>query len=72
MMKCYDCMDTEKDIEAACVCIVCGKGLCVDHAKELELPVSIGKPPHVQRLPRGLPRLMCSYCLGHTIEEGFD
>ncbi|MDW7733027.1 MAG: DUF2180 family protein [Methanolobus sp.] len=72
MMKCYDCMEGEKDTEAVCVCIVCGKGLCMDHSKEFELPVSVGKPPHVQRLPQGLPRLMCQYCLDQTMVDGFD
>lgn len=72
MMICYDCMEAKKNTEAVCVCIVCGKGLCIDHAKELELPVSVGTPPHVERLPMGLPRLMCKYCLNQTIPEGFD
>ena len=72
MMKCYDCMEESKDTEAVAVCIVCGKGLCMDHSKQLELPVSIGKPPEVKHLHNGLPRIMCDYCLSNTIEEGFD
>ncbi|MDG6243008.1 MAG: DUF2180 family protein [Methanolobus sp.] len=72
MMKCYDCMEEENDTEATCVCITCGKGLCTEHTKELELPVSVGQPPHVERLPNGLPRIMCHYCFDQTIEDGFD
>ncbi|WP_407354924.1 DUF2180 family protein [Methanolobus sp. WCC5] len=72
MMKCYDCMEEGKDTEATCVCITCGKGLCSGHIKELELPVSVGQPPHVERLPNGLPRIMCHYCFNQTIEDGFD
>ncbi|MEA1984074.1 MAG: DUF2180 family protein [Euryarchaeota archaeon] len=71
-MKCYDCMEDGKDTDATSACIVCGKGLCTEHAKVLELPVSVGMPPHVERLPKGLPRHMCNYCLENTIVEGFD
>ncbi|WP_406660078.1 DUF2180 family protein [Methanolobus sp. ZRKC3] len=72
MMKCYDCMEEGNDREAECVCISCGKGLCIDHTKELEMPISVGTPPNVKRLTKGLPRLICSYCISKTIEDGFD
>lgn len=72
MMKCYDCMEECMSTEAVCTCVSCGKALCMDHAKELELPVTVGKPPHVIRLPHSLPRFMCNYCLNTVIEEGFD
>ncbi len=71
-MKCYDCMEEGKDTYATSMCILCGKGLCTEHSKVLELPVSVGMPPKVERLPKGLPRHMCIYCLKNTIEEGFD
>ena len=72
MMKCYDCMEEGKDTEAVAVCIVCGKGLCMDHAKDLPLPVSVGQPPEVKHLHNALPRIMCNYCLNNTIVDGFD
>ena len=72
MMKCYDCMEEGKDTEAVAVCIVCGKGLCMDHSKELPLPVSVGKPPEVKHLHNALPSIMCNYCLENTIVDGFD
>lgn len=72
MMKCYDCIEENNDTEAVCVCISCGKALCIKHGRELELPVAVGKPPNVKRLPHGLPRFMCNYCLNTVIEEGFD
>jgi hypothetical protein len=65
-------MEEEKDTVAVCVCISCGKGLCMDHAKELELPVTVGTPPDLKRLPNSLPHLVCNYCLNQTIEDGFD
>jgi hypothetical protein len=65
-------MEEEKDTGAVCVCISCGKGLCMSHAKELELPVTVGTPPDLKRLPNSLPHLVCNYCLNQTIEDGFD
>ena len=65
-------MEEGKDAEATSVCISCGKGICTGHVKELELPVSVGQPPKVERLPKGLPRMLCKYCFDHTIEDGFD
>lgn len=65
-------MEEEKDTVAVCVCISCGKGLCMDHAKELELPVTVGTPPDLKRLPNSMPHLVCNYCLNQTIEDGFD
>jgi len=65
-------MEEERDTVAVCVCISCGKGLCMDHAKELELPVTVGTPPGLKRLPNSLPHLVCNYCLNQTIEDGFD
>jgi hypothetical protein len=44
----------------------------MDHAKELELPVTVGTPPDLKRLPNSLPHLVCNYCLNQTIEDGFD
>ncbi|NPE31832.1 DUF2180 family protein [Methanococcoides sp. SA1] len=72
MMKCYDCMEEGNDTEAAAVCILCGKGLCVDHSKELILSVSAGVPPHTKRMHNGLTKILCKYCLSNTIVDAFD
>lgn len=72
MMKCYDCAEQGKEVEASAVCIVCGKGLCADHSKEVKLPVSVGKPPEVKRLHKGLPHFMCDYCFDTIVEDSFD
>ncbi|ATU07719.1 DUF2180 family protein [Methanohalophilus portucalensis] len=69
MMKCYDCAEEGKTEEASVVCIVCGKGLCSAHAKEMPLQVSVGKPPNVKHLHKGLPHFMCNYCLENTVED---
>lgn len=39
MLKCYDCLENNKDSEAVGVCIVCGKGLCMEHIKQVEFPM---------------------------------
>jgi hypothetical protein len=59
MLKCYDCSEDNKVNEAVGVCIVCGKGLCIQHIKQIELPMKGGYPlPHLT-LKKDLPRMMC-------------
>lgn len=73
MLKCYDCMEEGKDNEAVSICIVCGKGLCLEHTKIMELPIWTGKyPMPVKMLDKGLPRVMCNYCLTNTLVDAFD
>lgn len=38
-MKCYVCAKDEKSSEAVAVCIICGMGLCMDHAIEKNVPL---------------------------------
>jgi len=72
MMKCYDCMEDGKDTEAVSVCIVCGKGLCMEHTKIMELPVTSGEYPDFKVCHKGLPRMMCNYCVKNTLVDAFD
>ena len=39
-MRCYTCSKETKNSEAVAVCSVCGKGLCPQHAKEREIPMT--------------------------------
>lgn len=39
MLKCYDCLEKSKENEAVGICIVCGKGLCMEHIKQVEFPM---------------------------------
>jgi hypothetical protein len=72
MLKCYDCFETSKDSEAVGICIVCGKGLCMEHVKQVEFPMKGGYPlPHLM-LKKGLPRLLCRECIDSIIGEGFS
>ena len=73
MMKCYDCMEEENTTEAVAVCILCGKGLCMDHSKDVEVPVQTGTYPDVKVCEKTLPRNMCQYCFDNTIGvDAFD
>ncbi|MBW6471405.1 MAG: DUF2180 family protein [Methanosarcinaceae archaeon] len=75
MLKCYDCMEKGKDSEAVSVCIVCGKGLCMDHARRMDLPIWSGNyptPAPTKRLKKELPRILCNYCIGQTMVDAFD
>jgi hypothetical protein len=71
MLKCYDCAEENKTNEAVGVCIVCGKGICMEHVKQVELPMKGEYPlPHLT-LKKDLPRMMCRECINTTLGEEF-
>ena len=73
MLKCYDCMEEGKDSEAVAICIVCGKGLCIDHARRMDLPIRGSKyPAPAKVLKKELPRIVCNYCIKQILVEAFD
>jgi hypothetical protein len=65
-MKCYECAKQGKDVDAVAMCVICGMGLCMDHAIRENLPVvdiidwGFGKEEH--RYPVDIPRFLCSLC----------
>jgi hypothetical protein len=69
MLKCYDCLEESKDSEAVGVCIVCGKGLCMEHIKQVEFPMRGGYPLPKLNLKKGLPRMMCRECIDSIFGE---
>jgi len=72
MLKCYDCMQEAKENEAVSVCIVCGKGLCMEHVKVLEVPMKGGTYPLPHKmLKKGLPRMVCQECVDTILGPGF-
>jgi len=63
MLKCYQCAKEGVEEEAVAVCIMCGMGLCMEHAIRADLPIwEGGYPIPVRILKKGLPRFICSYC----------
>ncbi|MBI5458322.1 DUF2180 family protein [Methanobacterium sp.] len=62
-MKCYICAEEGKSTDAVAICIVCGMGLCMDHAIRQETEVwSGGYPFPAEKLKETLPRILCKYC----------
>ncbi len=65
-MKCYVCAKLGRDEPAVAVCIVCGMGICMEHAIKENLMVrdivdwGIGE----ERIeyPHKLPRFICPEC----------
>jgi hypothetical protein len=62
-MKCYMCDLEGGDSEAVAICIVCGMGLCLEHAirEEIELWAGVNPVP-AHKLKRTLPRFVCKDC----------
>jgi hypothetical protein len=58
-MNCYPCARESKDSTAVATCSVCGKGLCLEHAVEKDLPL-------VQRVSgwvdQSLVHILCAQC----------
>jgi len=70
MLKCYLCAENDVKNEAVSVCIMCGMGLCIEHARRVDLPIwEGGYPAPVKILKKGLPRFVCSDC-GNILMPG--
>ena len=70
MLKCYECAENGDTEEAVAMCIMCGKGLCMEHAKRIDLPIwQGGYPAPVKVLKKGLPRFVCREC-GNILMPG--
>ncbi|KUL01292.1 MAG: hypothetical protein XE11_2177 [Methanomicrobiales archaeon 53_19] len=62
-MKCYYCALEGKDSEAVAICIVCGMGLCMEHAIRKDVDVwEGGYPLPSKRVKAPLPRILCPAC----------
>ncbi len=69
-MKCYVCAREGRSTDAVAICIVCGMGLCKDHAirKDVEMWEG-GYPFPARRLKRKVPRILCPECSESLIPE---
>lgn len=62
-MKCYVCAKAGKDTEAVGICIVCGMGLCMEHAIREDTQVWEGGYPFPATKTQGkIPRILCEEC----------
>ena len=70
-MKCYMCAKEGKDTDAVAICIVCGMGLCMDHAIREEMPLWEGGYPFpMKKEKKTLPRILCGDCHVALHEKG--
>ena len=62
-MKCYVCAKEGRDTDAVAVCIVCGMGLCMEHAIREDTDVWEGGYPFpAKKVKKSLPRILCPEC----------
>ena len=67
MLKCFMCDEKNKTEEAVSICIVCGMGLCMEHARRADLEIWEGHyPMPVKTMKFDLPRFLCEYCIETT------
>jgi len=62
-MQCYVCAKAGKQTEAVGICIVCGMGLCMDHALREDVDFWEGGYPFPNKKgTKKLPRILCAEC----------
>ncbi len=62
-VKCYLCAKMGKDTDAVAACIVCGMGVCMEHAIYEETPVWKGDyPVRLEQDTEKLRRILCQPC----------
>jgi hypothetical protein len=62
-MECYVCAQAGKKTTAVGVCIVCGMGLCMEHAIRDDVVMWEGGYPFPQvKGDKKLPRILCAEC----------
>lgn len=62
-MECYVCAKLGKKTEAVGVCIVCGMGVCMEHAVRDDVEMWTGGYPFPSATTRStIPRILCEEC----------
>lgn len=69
-MKCYYCALEGGESETVAICIVCGMGLCMEHAIRKDVDVWEGDYPFPNRSAKApLPRILCPDCYAALYEK---
>jgi len=62
-MQCYVCAQEGVVTEAVGICVVCGMGLCKDHAIRADVDMwEGGYPLPNKKSKKKLPRILCAEC----------
>lgn len=62
-MECYVCAQQGKHVPAVGICIVCGMGLCTEHALREDVDIWEGGYPFPSKKSKTkLPRILCAEC----------
>lgn len=61
-MKCYVCAKLGITTDAVGICIVCGMGLCMEHAIREENVIWEGGYPFPMKKKLSIPRILCPEC----------
>ncbi len=62
-LKCYLCAKMGKDTDAVAACIVCGMGVCMEHAIYEQTPVWKGDyPVRLEKDIEKMRRILCQPC----------
>ncbi len=73
-MKCYTCDQAGESMEAVSICVICGMGVCRNHAIQRDVPVMgtlrQGLVPVIGPLPQSMMRILCDTCAQALAQEG--
>jgi hypothetical protein len=70
-MKCYKCAEMGRSSDAVGVCVVCGMGLCMEHARMTEVSfweaslMELGGTAGLGmtgKVERKVPKILCDIC----------
>jgi hypothetical protein len=62
-MKCYVCAKEGRSADAVAICIICGMGLCTEHAIREDLDMWEGGYPFpAHKIKAKMPRILCPEC----------
>lgn len=75
-MRCYACDQADESMEAVAICIVCGMGVCRDHAVRQDVAVKgtlwYGQAPVKGPLPKAMMRILCDTCAQALAQTGAE